>query len=888
MTPFSVDATGSFDPDFCKPALKGELQQPCADSSLKYTWSCTVPSTGGVCRRSVDDAALALGDQPTAVVDLPSLLSTLTDIVVTITVSKGPRSSSYSVGIVLTKERALRVTIGVIKSSKDRLLLRVAEPSPPVVAKCRWTLSEGNIPAHTIDYGLAPYNDPDFARAGWEAQTFSLMLQTRSASTVLLPGATYRVTLTCTSEGLAGQSSHSWRMRIPPWGGTCQVSPKIAIALTDTVTFTCNTWSAEDLPIYYSFGFGANELLATESDISFTVPGLASVSSFKLPQGNYTAVARVLDSSGTWSTSFPENLTVKPVVPAAGQSEESVVMSCVNDLASLAQSSALLTASDSIVATMMNDAGSCGTGTSTTACAPSSRRLLASSAAYRMRVRALLLSKMARGSVAADMSPESAPRTLQSVRKLANAPREVVRPEAAESVMQLTLSGSANSMSDQLRNGGFASMMDMCQDAMVMADYMPDGTSRDKIILETKESLQNSVAVYVSAMTPDEKIFTATFPDTGILVKRQRAGAEIYISPPFYGAMVTYSHGHIDLSVQNPASGSSGSRRQQWNDGPGVYLTYFSRPWKPLNASLDMSDVVGASLFTSAGSLTPPLPSAFELHAPRKCAIPGCLRVWVRFLKISEGSLSPQNSTAKDLLMFAKGLRCLQWGSNAAWWTHTCTLVDLSYTPADNALRVQCLCDQDGFVYVDWTRPPMPRIHLNQLLLRYKRSYKQQPLIYVGVAGAAGALLLALVYILWIRYVLLQGMHFFGMFDERQMHTWATDPRVCALEGKWSAMTAHNSGTNDTKTIDLRESYNLSKLHTHAGLLHTKARRQSTTYWPSESRSSHGRPTYCWKDGGSSGGGSSSRNSGDMGPIVNGSSLLESQGAVNPFPESIK
>ncbi len=254
--PVTVDATPSFDPDLCEPAVKGEMQAPCADPSLQFAWTCTVPSTGSMCRRVADDVALSLGDGATAAVDLPSLPSTLTAVTISVTVYKISRSSTHSITIELTTEPVLQVSINVLKASAARLLLESQVASSSQYT-CRWEISGERIPAK-VDYLLPPYNDVDFVRTGWQAATLSLILQSAAASKILSPGTTHTLVLSCTSaEQAIGKSAFSWRVPLPPWGGTCRVSsPQVTVALTDSVIVSCSTWSAEELPIRYSFGIG--------------------------------------------------------------------------------------------------------------------------------------------------------------------------------------------------------------------------------------------------------------------------------------------------------------------------------------------------------------------------------------------------------------------------------------------------------------------------------------------------------------------------------------------------------------------------------------------------------------------------------------------------------
>jgi hypothetical protein len=381
--PLALDASFSYDPDYCEPALPGEQQEPCDDPSLSFSWVCTVPATNSVCRYAADETLLLLGNQETATLDFPSLPQTLTSVVVTMTVFKGSRSSSHSVTINLSSQPVVQASIDVRKATPERLLLAAEDVAE--TTRCGWVLAGGDLPSD-LDYSSAPYNDPSFVSTGWQATTLSMSFMGTSASKVLVPGTTYTVTLSCTtSEGFLSQVAHSWRMWQAPWGGTCTTSPKAGIAMNDTFTTICSTWSAEELPIQFSFGAGLIPAGASRApEISYTIASFASVGALKLQQGNYTNVVRVYDAAGAWSTSEEETISVVAAQPGPGQTDEDIVQASITDMNSLAQSSGMMTASDSIMDSAGGDAceGDCPSPS------PSSgRRLLASSAAYRMRVR---------------------------------------------------------------------------------------------------------------------------------------------------------------------------------------------------------------------------------------------------------------------------------------------------------------------------------------------------------------------------------------------------------------------------------------------------------------------------------------------------------------------
>jgi hypothetical protein len=207
------DASESFDPDFCPAAAPGEQQEPCKDHALAYEWSCVVPSTRTLCRRSADKALLSLGSNAAALVDFSQLERTLARVVITVTVSKGTRSTSSSVKVDISDQPVLPVSMSVVKHTPERILVSADDTS----STCTWSISGGNIPAD-VDYESAPYNDRMFVSTAWRASTLSVRMQSAVGMQVLPVAATYTITLSCASaDGVRGRASFSWYLRAAPW-----------------------------------------------------------------------------------------------------------------------------------------------------------------------------------------------------------------------------------------------------------------------------------------------------------------------------------------------------------------------------------------------------------------------------------------------------------------------------------------------------------------------------------------------------------------------------------------------------------------------------------------------------------------------------------------------
>ncbi len=184
-------------------------------------------------------------------------------------------------------------------------------------------------------------------------------------------------------------------------------------------------------------------------------------------------------------------------------SEEEVLADSVADMKALAQSASLLTASDSIMTKALDNM--CPAGEDEFGCivptTATGRR--SSSAAYRIRLRRLLMNTMLVGSVGAEISTSTSPRTLRSLGKLTSKPKEI-QPESSADMMALLTSGTANVLADQLRMGTLATIVSLADSTVTSADYMASNAAAAKMLLGSKDCLQNIANVFVLSMTSDE------------------------------------------------------------------------------------------------------------------------------------------------------------------------------------------------------------------------------------------------------------------------------------------------------------------------------------------------------------------------------------------------
>jgi hypothetical protein len=500
-------------------------------------------------------------------------------------------------------------------------------------------------------------------------------------------------------------------------------------------------------------------------------PAFASVQTFRLPEGNYSSTARIYDASDSWAQTPGENFTVTAAALKPRQTQEDAVASTINDMASLSQSASLLTASDSIISTLLDDAPVLPV-----------RRLLASTAAYRIRLKRLLLTKLWQGSVGAEVSAESAPRVLKSVDKASRVPKEM-NPEGAAAMQALLVSGSANVLADQLRTGGLATILSLCDSTISAGDLTLGQSARSGLLMGVKDALQNAVNTFVRSMTSDEVPFVITLQNVGVVMMRQRPTAQQFTSPPFYGTKVTYTHGIVQQSTA--------SRRQQApGDGVGVYTIYVSQPYEPdLQASRN-SNMLAVAL-VKGGVLPLPLPSPGVLNRPSACAQAGCVNMWLHIALPPDWDTSQRESWADKIAFLNRGLRCRFWGG-LAWDANTCKLADVEYLPANTSALVLCRCDSDSsFVYVDWKQPPPPPVLDTQVTVAFGHACLVPGLAFLGTLCAVLVIAIPMAYVLLLPRFLLRGVRisfsvpWHACEDSDALRILL--PRARAIEQKWAA-----------------------------------------------------------------------------------------------------
>ena len=292
-----------------------------------------------------------------------------------------------------------------------------------------------------MDGGAAPppLTDSSAFLAGTAGRTFVVRLDTPAAQllfgTPAAAAAGYRVVLRVSaSQSATGYSAVKLSLPAPPSGGTCRADPTFGRALQTRFEVRCAGWTADSLPLAYAFssryaqqGGGAADSGPSDPSLSWSPSTAVESYGMYLPAGNYTLAAAIFDAVGSRAVMDAIGSPVHARVPlsvsgADGAASAAAVGALIDSLGLVGAIGPALSVLDAVgdsvnsaVPSVMQGSRRCGRG----------RRLLASSSAYRMAMRRLLLRKLAGISSGGGRSTSTAPSLLRTARHAAAIPVEM-------------------------------------------------------------------------------------------------------------------------------------------------------------------------------------------------------------------------------------------------------------------------------------------------------------------------------------------------------------------------------------------------------------------------------------------------------------------------------
>ena len=296
------DASPSYDPDQCKE--EDATNGVCTSSGLSFAWDC-ITSSGNKCRNTVTSALVQFPALSYISVDLSAMnLDGETHVELTVSVRSRNRVSQAVSRVSLTVAEVVEVSMTQTKYTATRVAFQGSVTEGAV-----WSITGGAVTSE----GIAAL-PASAVPTGWGSVDLLFDLTSPELSAMLTGGSSYTVTLSAGANG--GSSSISFKIALPPSGGACSASPSVGTELTDQFTLACSGWSAEDLPISYSFGVTRGSAW-DDATATWTQEGSSSSFAAYLTAGTFQCAGRAHDFLGRFSRSDTSEVVVSPRTPSA-------------------------------------------------------------------------------------------------------------------------------------------------------------------------------------------------------------------------------------------------------------------------------------------------------------------------------------------------------------------------------------------------------------------------------------------------------------------------------------------------------------------------------------------------------------------------------------------
>lgn len=464
-------------------------------AQLKFLWVCKLPD-GSFCRNASSQDAVVLPTLSQFPLNVSSLdLRTFRAVHLTVSVLKGARVRHASVGLEVVEGASLEVEMETVHYSATRVWL-VASVSANDSTRDSAGLGRTNLTLDpTFEWGLewagrgveqqlasGGLLPDDAVETGWKRPNLVLNLARARMRAVVGSGGAFAVRVLCRLGDRAGEATVHLRIGQGPSGGRCWTAPRVAVAYAQEVVTSCAEWVAEDLPLQFRFGADAG---------SWTPWSFVGHHSGVFPAGTHHLRATVRDAMGAAAVSNWTAVHVHEQVVEAASSEAGLASAAerwiqmvgetVEGLRRVSRLPALLQVSALIIKALESDADEpaalqatqrrslfpAGNSTLTPSFSDEvdmdwtrewsvdagfapGRRLLASSAAYQIRVRRMLIRAAAQAS-RTQSSRLTSMAILETSSALASEPEQVLE---AEALAQLVGVASGYVLPDELRNGG--------------------------------------------------------------------------------------------------------------------------------------------------------------------------------------------------------------------------------------------------------------------------------------------------------------------------------------------------------------------------------------------------------------------------------------------------
>jgi len=260
--------------------------------------------------------AVLLGTSDVVILDGSTLAPTFdAPYIFTVEVFKPPKvPQAYSIPVYLVEER-----IPVVFVSSERGAM---QPNGAFKINVNDQLvleggCETELESYELSWNFDPH--PQIEILG----DYNQILAVGSGSGAFIPGNQYTAVLTCVdSSGSSGHSALSLIINSPPTGPPCAVCKlgepdamctKTGAPIHDTFRYSCASWSDEDLPLQYKFGY-SGQVNGQYQEINFDW-GAASTLDLTFPSGTLNLSSVVRDVFGAESEKMYDKAEIFTPIP---------------------------------------------------------------------------------------------------------------------------------------------------------------------------------------------------------------------------------------------------------------------------------------------------------------------------------------------------------------------------------------------------------------------------------------------------------------------------------------------------------------------------------------------------------------------------------------------
>jgi hypothetical protein len=514
------------------------------------------------------------------------------------------------------------------------------------------------------------------------------------------------------------------------------------------------------------------------------------------------------------------------------------MMQACSDMEALSQTDQLITVSNGLAWSFEEQTG-----------APQ-RRLLASSSAYRLRVRRLLLVKLT-GNTLQSISKRSAPSLLSTTGNLVLKPAELIT-ESGLNAGKLLVASVHSMLAQTLREDNYIfTIMRTCQAVAEASAGMRTAQMMVQLMLTVLQAVVQAGQKYADIMLVTEPPLHFNGSSVGVLLQRKYEwdGAVSIPSP-----IDRYGFG-VELSMALPSppdrrqaatggapSPAEGSIRQA---SVGIISLWFLDPWLQQEAGIVSDYASGVHVLRSTGqdifsttyaggtAAATDVRRSDEMQASpssaghvthkghaeaaghRRARPSGCLSAFGACVQVYMRVNLNKQITAQMLLAERNTIQCKRW-NGTGWSPKECSVQNLTYVNASESTKehvlVHCSCSRDGLFVV--ARELRNDSRWNHSAMYFARVSRMHNWVVMAVWTASGCCLMLACLVSWV----ILSRHFFYNRFTKIMHpkglkspffVWAEalqDIEELCLSRGGPAQTKHGEqGKTASKAADVKK-----------------------------------------------------------------------------------